>query len=95
MLYGHSGEPPAASYRASGIPLESMLVGWLETSAVVAQQLIITTTSVWIGMGPGAGRVDNGRLWPYHAVSWSALNQSWRPKPNYQLTTPSCIVVEL
>ena len=95
MLCGDSGEPPAASQRTSGIPLEPVLVGLLGTSAVVAQQLIKTTTSVRIGMGPGAGRVINGRLWPYHALSWSALNQSWRPKPNYQLTTPSCIVVEL
>ena len=95
MLCGDSGEPPAASYRASGIPLESMLVGWLETGVVVAQQLIKSTTYLWIGMGPGAGRVNNGRLWPYHALSWSALDHSWRPKPNYQLTTPSCIVVEL
>ena len=62
MLYGHSGDPPAASYRTSGIPLESVLLGWLETSVVVAQQLIKSTTSVWIGMGPGAGRVDNNRL---------------------------------
>ena len=46
-----------------------MLVGLLETSVVVAQQLIKSTTSVWIGMGPGAGRVDNDRLWSYHALS--------------------------
>ena len=90
-----SGEPPAASHRTGAVPLESVLVGLLGTSAVVAQHLIKTTSSVWIGMGPGAGRVDNGPLWPYHALRWSALNQSWRPKPNYQLTTPSCIVVEL
>ena len=85
----------AASYRTSGIPLESVLVEWLETSAVVAQQLIKSTTSVWIGMGAGAGQVDNERPWPCHLLSWSALDHSWRPKPNYQLTTPMCIVVEL
>ena len=95
MLLGGTQLPPATTRRTSGIPIEPVLVGLLETSVVVAQQLIKSTTSVWIGMGPGAGRVDNGRLWPYHALSWSALNQSWRPKPNYQLTTPSCIVVEL
>ena len=95
MPWGGTQAPPDTTKRTSGIPLESVLVGWLETSVVVAQELIKSTTSVWIGMGPGAGRVDNGRLWPYHALSWSALNQSWRPKPNYQLTTPSCIVVEL
>ena len=65
MLYGDSGGPSSASYRTSGIPLESVLVGRLETSTVVAQQLIKSTTSVWIGMGPGAGRVDNDWLWPY------------------------------
>mgnify|MGYP007018384012 CR=1 FL=1 len=95
MLYGHSGEPPAASYRISGIPLELVLVEWLETSAGVAKQLIKSTTSARIGMGLGTGRVDNDRLWPYHVLSWSALDHSWRPKPNYQLTTSSCIVVEL
>ena len=54
-----------------------MLVGWLGASAVVVLQLIKTTTSVWIGMGPGAGRVDNERRWPYHLLSWSALDHSW------------------
>ena len=87
--------PPGTTKRASGIPLEPVLVGWLETSVVVAQKLIKSTTSVWIGMGPGAGRVDNDRLWSYHALSWSALDHPWRPKPNYQRTTLSCIVVEL
>ena len=95
MLQGGTQAPPDTTKRTSGIALEPVLVGWLGASAVVAQQLIKTTTSVWIGMGPGAGRVDNGRLWPYHALSWSALDHSWRPKPNYQLTTPLCIVVEL
>ena len=95
MPWGGTQAPPATTKRTSGIPLESVLVGWLGTSAVVAQQLIKTTTSVWIGMGPGAGRVDNERPWPYHLLSWSALDHSWRPKPNYQLTTPPCIVVEL
>ena len=95
MPWGGTQAPPDTTKRTSGIPLESVLVGWLGTSAVVAQQLIKTTTSVWIGMGPGAGRVDNGRLWPDHALICSALGHSWRPKPNYQLTTQSCIVIEL
>ena len=42
-----------------------MLVGLLETSVVVAQQLIKSTTSVWIGMGPGAGRVEARSFRPY------------------------------
>ena len=92
---GTQGGASSASYRTSGIPLESVLVGWLETSVVVAQQLIKSTTSVWIGMGPGAGRVDNDQLWLYHMLRWCALDRPWRPKPNYQLTTPPCIVVEL
>ena len=95
MLLGGTQLPPATTRRTSGIPIEPVLVGLLETSVVVAQQLIKSTTSVWIEMGPGAGRVDNDRLWPYHMLSWSALDHLWRPKPNYQLTTPSCTVVEL
>ena len=76
MLQGGTQAPPDTTKRTSGIPLEPVLVGWLGTSAVVAQQLIITTTSVWIGMGPGAGQVDNDWLWPYHLLSWSALDPS-------------------
>ena len=72
-----------------------MLVGLLETSAVVAQQLIKSTTCTWMGMGPGAGRVYNDRLWTYHALRYSTFDPLRRPKPNYQLTTPLCIVVEL
>ena len=76
MLCGDSGEPPAASYRASGIPLESMLVGWLETGVVVAQQLIKSTTYLWIGMGPGTGGVGGDWFWPDHALSWSGFDLS-------------------
>ena len=95
MLQGGTQAPPDTTKRTGGIPLEPVLVGWLGASAVVVLQLIKTTTSVRIGMGPGAGRVDNGRLWPCHALSWSALDHPWRPKPNCQLTTPPCIAVEL
>ena len=60
MLCGDSGEPPAASYRASGIPLESMLVGWLETGVVVAQQLIKSTTLEVVADRNGAGSWRSG-----------------------------------
>ena len=76
MLYGDSGNPPAASYRTSGIPLEFVLLGWLETSAVVAQQLIKSTTYLWMGMGPGAGEVGDDWLWPDNALSWSDSDPS-------------------
>ena len=55
MLWGGTRAPPDTTNRASGIPIEPLLVGLLETSVVVAQQLIKSTISVWIGMGPGAG----------------------------------------
>ena len=76
MPWGGTPAPPGTTKRTSGIPIEPVLVGLLETSVVVAQQLIKSTTSVWIGMGPGAGRVDNDWLWPYHLLSWSALDPS-------------------
>ena len=92
---GAPAPPPATAKRTSGIPTGPVLVGLLETSAVDAQQLIKSTRCTWMGVGPGAGRVGNDRLWPYHALSYSAFDPSRRPKPNYHLTTPSCIVVEL
>ena len=78
---------PRAGGPPSGIPTGPVLVRLLETSAVVAQQLIKSTTCTWMGMGPGAGRVYNDRPWTYHALSYSAFDPSRRPKPNYQLTT--------
>ena len=92
---GTQGGGSSASYRTSGIPLESVLVGRLGTSTVVAQQLIKSTTYLWIGMGPGAGGVGDDWFWLDHALSWSDFDPPCLPKPNYQLTTLLCIVVEL
>ena len=92
---GAPAPPPSRPIPTTGIPTGPVLVGLLETSAVVAQQLIKSTTCMWMGMGPGAGRVYNDRPWTYHALSYSAFDPSRRLKPNYQLTTPLCIVVEL
>ena len=43
----------------------------------------------------GAGGVGDDWFWLDHALSWSDFDPPCLPKPNYQLTTLLCIVVEL
>ena len=76
MLEEHRGGGSAASYRTSAIPLGPVLVGWLETSVVIAQQLIKSTTYLWIGMGPGPGGVGGDWFWPDHTLRWSGFDLS-------------------
>ena len=46
-----SSPPPATPIPTTGIPTGPQLVGLLDTTFVVAQQLIKSTTCLWIGMG--------------------------------------------
>ena len=71
---GAPATTPATPNPTTDIPCGSALVGLLETTVVVAQQLVKSTTWLWIRTVPSADQVNNDRIWPYHELGYCAFS---------------------